>query len=253
MNHSRAGIGRLLHILVFGGWAAFLIWLTQNDRYLSFLIPGYFWLLVFGAVMSGTIAWVCFRDKHIHYHGDRRRDMLVHGSILMLPVLFAIAVQDQSLGADAVRKRRVDLDGKSDPIVIKNETILDLKPGENIAFKSLSHIAFRLNWDRNTNSTLWDKMDGKPVSAEGIFIDDKDNPQGYFRIYRFLITCCVADGQPIDAYVKCNDYSSLNDGAWVKVEGYFRLFTVSGRQKPYIDALSITQMPPPKAGQQYLY
>ncbi len=90
-------------------------------------------------------------------------------------------------------------------------------------------------------------MKGKKVATIGFVWREKEE-KNYFRLIRFLITCCAADATPLILRVEWEQTESLKNNQWVKVEG---VITLDEKEKPYLKAVRVVKVPPPD--EPYLY
>ncbi len=72
---------------------------------------------------------------------------------------------------------------------------------------------------------------------------------GYFTVARFVIVCCVADGNAVTLPVKWEQ--PLKRDTWVQITGTLATGTVEGKAAPYIAATAVESIPQPS--QPYLY
>lgn len=86
-----------------------------------------------------------------------------------------------------------------------------------------------------------DQFAGKTVEVVCQAMNDKSLPANQFLCYRFRITCCAADAQPVFLFVKKNTSSqSYRNDSWVKVKGPVSVHKIRGQQFALIREASIT-------------
>ena len=69
---------------------------------------------------------------------------------------------------------------------------------------------------------IWDdsgSLDGVPVRLEGLVVNDPSVPDG-FILTRFLVSCCAADGIPLQ--VTLHGTPTLADDTWVIADVIWR-------------------------------
>lgn len=158
------------------------------------------------------------------------------GWLLLAPLLVLVAVAPTGLGAAAAD--RIDA-------VTPAETTVDFAPLDNTAGPVDLRIFDFL--DR----ALWDderSLEGTVVRLEGLVVNDESVPDG-FRLTRFLVTCCAADGVPVQVVVHGTG-QPLPDDTWVAVELVWRPPTVpyqdqEGDWAVEADAVRVTVIPDP--------
>lgn len=96
---------------------------------------------------------------------------------------------------------------------------------------------------------------GKRVKLIGVLHKNdprvkRDFGKNLHIVFRFVITCCAADAMPVSVMVDGKDLPDLPEGAWVEVEGTFKVQEKNGRLVPMLKKSSMKKTPPPK--QRYL-
>ena len=88
---------------------------------------------------------------------------------------------------------------------------------------------------------------GQKVNVKGFVVHpDNFSPQ-YFRITRFIITCCAADAYPISLPVRLGvgDRSSYKPDSWLDVEGTIIVETLANQRQIVIQANTLKPVPQP--------
>jgi uncharacterized repeat protein (TIGR03943 family) len=205
---------------------------------ISFIVLGY----IAGLRWMVRRADTTHRDDHDdHGHATGRIEALGY-AMLAIPLLLGLLVPAHPLGASAVASR-TNATGSG--------------PSVNSRLKAVSEL--------DTASDRWTLLDwtaalaqtpnvralvGKPVHLVG-FVAQGDGGlgTGYFIVARFVIVCCVADGNAITLPVKWE--SPLKRDTWVQITGTLAAGTVDGKAAPYIAATAVESIPQPS--QPYLY
>jgi uncharacterized repeat protein (TIGR03943 family) len=176
--------------------------------------------------------------RHDHDHDQRHRLSAgpVVGWLLVLPLVVLISVAPTGLGAAAAD--RVDaytpedtndeyapLDDSAGPVVMRVFDFLD-----------------RALWDENGT------LDDVTVRLEGLVVNDDDVPDG-FRLVRFMVSCCAADGVPLQVILS-STAPPLPDDTWVEVDVRWRAPEVpydqqDGAPRVEADVVGITVVPNP--------
>lgn len=80
----------------------------------------------------------------------------------------------------------------------------------------------------------------------------KDFGDNALMVFRFVVSCCAADAQPLAVVVqKKGGPSDLPDNSWVKVEGRYTLQNVKDGKVPVIEEAILWNTPEPSPP--YLY
>jgi uncharacterized repeat protein (TIGR03943 family) len=216
-------------------WLGALILLLGTGRYQLFLRPGFFVLLLWalGILLLFLLALIV-RRRHLQRPSSGLGLGLSLG-ILVLPLLYLVVVQGDTLGSHAFKNRSFtpnlmrSLSTVRPPDVIPEDgklTLLEILLG----FKN---------------------YEGKRVVTEGMVYRDEVVPEGHFLLFRFLIICCVADALPAGALVAHEEAGAFEQDTWVEVEGLLSLVSSNGLVFPHIQADRITPMNKP--GSPYLF
>jgi uncharacterized repeat protein (TIGR03943 family) len=92
---------------------------------------------------------------------------------------------------------------------------------------------------------------GRQVVTEGMVDRIKDLPAGSIVLFRFAITCCAADAQPVGVLVTGEGLDSLAKDTWVRISGKLATTRVKGDDVPTIQAATVERIRPPS--DPYLY
>jgi uncharacterized repeat protein (TIGR03943 family) len=99
---------------------------------------------------------------------------------------------------------------------------------------------------------LPDYYDGEKIKTMGmIYNGDDTTPEGYMVLFRFLVTCCMADAQPIGVLIKRMNSDSLENDAWVTVYGSFHKARIAEHEALFIIPDSIQTIEAPPREKQY--
>ena len=88
---------------------------------------------------------------------------------------------------------------------------------------------------------------GQKVNVKGFVVHpDNFSPQ-YFRITRFIITCCAADAYPISlpVHLSTGDRSLYKPDSWLDVEGTIIVETLADQRQIVIQASQLKPVPQP--------
>lgn len=125
------------------------------------------------------------------------------GWLLVLPLFVLISVAPTGLGSSAANRVAAYVPPDSDAPFLEIDT--SNLPVEMTLFEFLD----RAVWDENHS------LEGVPVLLRGLVVNDTSVPDG-FKLTRFLVSCCAADGIPLQVTVR-NSPQVLTDDEWVDV------------------------------------
>ncbi len=177
-------------------WSGGYGWFVQQRMQIPLLVAGVI-LLVLGLVE----AWGASREERSDPTSIRRSAGPAVGLMLMLPLLVLIAVAPTGLGAAAAG--RVDAYNPTDTA----ETFAPLPDAAEPPLKVLDFLG-RAVWDSERS------LEGVPVVLEGIVVNDPDAPDG-FLLTRFMVSCCAADGIPLQVRLR-GVTEPYADDTWVR-------------------------------------
>ncbi len=235
-----------IDIAAIGAWGILLLeyWFTQK---LSLLIhPSYNPLSLISGILLLTIAayraWTVVNQAR----SGQPLPVVQHlsllpngvGSFLLLGVaISAIVITPQPFNSTTAIQRGV---GE----IITNTQV---KPQ---SFRALTKPENRtlVDWIRTLQVMPEpDTYIGQKVNVKGFVVyPDNLSPQ-YFRITRFIITCCAADAYPISLTVRLRegDRSSYKPDSWLDVEGTIIVETLANQRQIVIQANRLKPSPQP--------
>ncbi len=235
------GLGAMLVVKVLTGH----VLLYVNGVYTRLILAAGIAFIVLGYIAGlrwlGRVGDEAARhDDDGHAHATGRIEALGY-ALLAVPLLLGLLVPAHPLGAAAVASRS------------SGTGAVSVRSGAQ-AISALGADTTRwtlLDWTLAINQTPdVQTLTGKPVALSG-FVAPGDGGlgTGFLTVARFVIVCCVADGNAVTLPVKWE--TPLSRDTWVQVAGTFAIGTVSGKPTPYIAATSVQPIPQP--GQPYLY
>lgn len=233
-------IHTFLPTLVIILWIDAYVWLLQGERYRAFLQPRLFPLLIIGVCILVVFLIPFILAGKVRENRRLRTDMWARAAVLCLPVIFLYATYGQSLGVDALSKRKIDYGpGNQMPLVTKTN------PSSNSRFNRSITL---LDLVRNLN-----QFTGKQVITSGSVFRDSSVPDGHVMIFQFVITCCAADAQPVWVLVKTPQSSGLENESWISVEGRLGIEQFKENSIPVIAAKTLSRIRTPPVAERYLY
>lgn len=193
-------------------------------------------------------------DEHCEHDHDHEHDH-EHGApvtwwgllIALMPLLLGLLVPQQALGADALATRKLNLQtwhvGSVD-VVLRNNEKAGLLEGEKTIPEWLVEFA-------NMPRSEWENaIDDEPVAVTGFVYTDERFAPNQFMVTRYIVTCCVADAQPLGLIVQTDGELPEFD-SWVAVEGEFDLIEFDGEMSPAIITADLRPFEAPR--QPYIY
>ncbi len=146
-------------------------------------------------------------DGHQHDHHHASAGPRV-GWLLALPLLVLISVAPTALGAVAA--------GRVDAYVPTESTSRFSPLPEGTAPLEMRVIEFldRAVWDPEQS------LEGRTIRLEGLVVNDPEVVDG-FRLTRFMVSCCAADGIPLQVTVHAPG-PPLEDDTWVVADVVWR-------------------------------
>ena len=199
---------RSLLLVVLGATA---VWLWWSGQALNYVRPGLApWVLAGGVVVGllgmlpplgllGQEATLAGRLGGHHQHGGRV------GWLLLVPVLVVMLVQPAALGSYAVSGRAAvpgGGDGGFDPLAA---------PVRGAVPMSMAEFVTRAERDPAQS------LAGVRVRLVG-FVAPSEGKEGGYRLTRFVIFCCAADAEALQAVVRGDSTPRARD-QWLEVEG----------------------------------
>ncbi|MGA1868343.1 MAG: hypothetical protein ACMUJM_07330 [bacterium] len=100
--------------------------------------------------------------------------------------------------------------------------------------------------------TQMDRFEGLRFVTEGEAFSGKGVPEDYFLLFRWFISCCAADAEPVGIIVHREAIKNRDKISWVRVEGHLKMLTIEGKSVPYIEAETVKNIPALPPEQQYL-
>ena len=228
-------IGRAGLLVLLGMITASLLWTGEfgsfvQQRMFYPLVAAAIVLVVFGLyeLVTGTLEALRSPETQRVSVGP------LVGWMLMLPLLVLMAVAPTDLGAAAADRAEAftpaqttskypPLDDSAGPVEMRVYDFVD-----------------RAIWDTD------ESLAGVTVRLEGLVVNDLDAPDG-FDLTRFMVSCCAADGVPLQVRLHGTG-EPLPDDTWVVVDVTWRQPEVPYRESSgdaviEADTVALTVMP----------
>jgi uncharacterized repeat protein (TIGR03943 family) len=195
---------RSVLLVVLGATA---VWLWWSGEALNYVRPGLAPFLLAGGVvvvLLGLLPPLGLLGEQAASHADGHRHKARVGWLLLVPVLVVMLVQPAALGSYAVSSRSVvpgGGDGGFPPLAA---------PVRGAVPMSMAEFVTRAVRDPGRS------LAGVRVRLVG-FVAPSDGVGGY-RLTRFVIFCCAADAEALQAVVRGDPAPRARD-QWLEVEG----------------------------------
>ena len=241
--------------VILGFVAVLLLRLSLTDDYLLYVKSSMRpWLIVSGVLLAvlAVVDWLglLHRPEPEHHedatgaaddaaddHTGHRHGLLPW--VLLTPVVVVFAIGPSPLGAFMAERQATD-----QRVAASALGNVELAPNEVSAFAfpplddpvrgavdvPLADFVSRAAYDRERS------MDGVLIRLEGLTSSDADGPGDTFRLTRFVLSCCAADGQPVSIRAQGLDPLPEPD-TWMRIEGYW--VPHAGDEPPDIDEFEV--------------
>ncbi len=249
-----------LPCLVMAAWTLTLSWLIADDRFTHFLAPKFQILVYAGATLS-----FLFTIGASLLPPQNSRNQMIRGLILILPILFILSAGDATLGSFAMEKRGISsgqsLASKSEPRMpqppVQQETVASV-PAE---YGATSPPAAAQAPGTEGIPTIeisdliqnWDRYDGKKVRIEGIFSRTVVGHDELSAVFRYLITCCVADALPVGVFLDRATVEGATGDDWVRASGKVSKVQLDGYSVIFMAQASVEKREKPSKNAAYFF
>ncbi len=223
-------------------WAGLLCWLLFDVRYLLFLSPKFSFLIYTSLILS-----LLFAFSFSMTNAPQIKDEFSKGMILLLPVYFIIAVQDNTLGNYALSKRT--LTPLQTHLAQNNQSNEKDTASGSEPVSGEYPLVSMTQLIRN-----WETYAGKSVCVEGIFSESIVNHEELAAVFRYIISCCAADAQPIGVFMSSKlPGEALKNNDWVRASGKVRMTDLDGYRVVYMDVESVEKKEKPSKNAVYIF
>jgi uncharacterized repeat protein (TIGR03943 family) len=237
--------------------AAFLGFSYLSGRVSLYVASYYVWMTPATAIVLLGMATACVAAQfsrpadscHSCGDGGSWTQRLCCVVILIVPIVFALAVNPQRPSSRWLRKHKL----AAPPRDLKFERAVAWVLGE-VREETDGGDADRV--ELPAKPTVLDILSAAnrhdPVSLEGKFVeivgqcDVVGGPQnGRFDVYRLVVTCCVADASAVSIEVAAPAGVKVEPGSWVRVAGRLRFDSSYSPTLPVLHAEIISRIPAP--------
>ncbi len=164
--------------------------------------------------------------------------------MVVLPVVLGVLIPPRPLGAAAMENREINI--ASQPRNV-------LPAAVRAASQKSSLDRNLLDWLHafSASPNAAEAFAGEPVDVVGFVYHDDRLDESQFMVNRFIVSCCVADANVVTMVVRWPDGATLENDAWVRVEGVLQPGVFDGAPLPILSAQRVTPVAMPD--QPYLY
>jgi uncharacterized repeat protein (TIGR03943 family) len=191
---------RTLRAAAIAAWGGFFIYLWASGRSTTYIGPKTSWVVALGAVTLPSVALAYVWGARGHRRTPSRREFGAT-SLLVAPILFALMVPAQSLGALAVKNKRTDT------VAVPLDTAVE----GAVTIREIAYAAASPEFaERN------DLVAGKTVDFVA-FVAGARDASGEIEVARFMVGCCAADANAVAVGV--SNAPDVAVDTWVQVKG----------------------------------
>lgn len=233
---------RFWRILLYGAWCYALSSLLGDGGHETFLRPDFGWLLGLGVLMLLGLALAEMgRSSHSEspsFPGAMR------WLVLAAPLVYLPIASDVVLDTSAFEKRWTGFEQS------------EATGGLALVDRAAAAVSDGLR--SATLADLWrnaEAYDGQRVRVDGMItrapeLAGEVGPDASL-LYRFMMTCCVADAMPVAVSLAGNIPEEWPDDTWVRADGTIVLKEHGGRYMIRLRVDRIVRIEPPR--RRYLY
>lgn len=236
-------------VVVLAAWIMALAWLLKDDRYHLFLNPksGFLIFISLGVSLAFLVS-LLMSDRPVFPETGH----LVRGMILMLPILFMVAAEDQTLGSFALSKRMM---APVQDTGNRHSVSADTEVFETIRMESVADSTQQLTTELSMTELVrnWYRYNGRQIRVEGLYSGAIEGHDQLSAVFRYFITCCVADALPVGVFLEKPAGLDLKDNDWVRVTGRVHMKQLDGYDIMFMGAPSVEKADPPSTASAYIF
>ena len=228
---------RLLQAAIMAVWAVFFLWLFAVDQptLARLLHPRLWWLVLGGATVLIIFCGLALSRLRMPSSTPLRWTWPAYLALLV-PLCYFWPMQSARFNSQTF------FDRTTSPI---ETTIAEEDEGTDQTAPSSA--------DTTTDTTAPieasfsqivqdpQQFAGRKVEVLCQTLTDPRLPEDQFICYRFRITCCAADAQPVFVFVNRQSFPTPAKDAWVRVQGTLSIHRVNSITFPLLQAESVQQ------------
>lgn len=212
-------------------WACVFSALLATGQYRMYLTPAFWPLLLLALILLCLFIAARFARGRIRAPIGSTGAVVVRTGFLLLPLLYLAGGHGESLGSFAFGKRNL-MDWAAGM-----GYIVDGLPSGTAA-PEIQKASEGNGIERNLLELQWNyvRLSGMRIRTLGQVAVDESLPRGFFVLFRFVITCCVADARPVAMPIAFTEGNLPSSDDWVWVEGVLKVEDFLGRKTLIIRA-----------------
>lgn len=236
---------RLLQAAIMAVWAVFFLWLFAVDQptLARLLHPRLWWLVLGGAMVLIIFCGLALSRLRTHPAKPLRWTWPTYLALLV-PLCYFWPMQSARFNSQTF------FDRTTSPI---ETTITEEDEGRNQTAPSPTDTTINTMADTSADSTAPidasfsqivqdpQQFAGRKVEVLCQTLTDPRLPEDQFICYRFRITCCAADAQPVFVFVNRQGFPTPAKDAWVRVQGKLSTHRVDNITFPLLQAEHVQQ------------
>jgi uncharacterized repeat protein (TIGR03943 family) len=237
----------LIDIAAIGAWGILLLEYWLNQKLTLLIHPNYITLsVVTGFALLAIAAYRIWTLIQIR-NSKQKLPTVEHlsilppgiGSLLLLIVaLCGLVITPQAFASQTALQRGVG----------EITTLSQIKP-QSFRVTAKPEERTIIDWMRTLQvSPEPDNYKGQKVRVQGFVVHPKELSPQYFRVTRFIVTCCAADAYPVSFPVKLSqgDRNAYVPDTWLEIEGSMITETLDNKRQLVIQSRQIKPIPQPK-------
>lgn len=231
-------LARYSRVILYGAWFFALIALIDDRQHEVFLRPEFRWLLVLAAL--AIIAFILVEANRLDRKMDISYAAVMRWFVLAAPLVYLPLASNVVLDSRTFRNRWTGFSENAptaQPQTLADQAKAAVSNG--IYAVTLSELSWRAEFYSGQKITVDGKIKRLPEITEEFGADA-------CLLYRFRITCCVADAIPIAILLKGDIPPEWENDTWVRAQGLFTLESGGQRDIVRLDLDKATTIPAPQ-------
>jgi putative membrane protein len=237
--------------LLLFGLCLFFVFKAINGQLTWYINVRFIPLTILGMIFLGVLAQTVFSEirrsrKHEqehpeHHHEHDHAPSAANLWFMLIPLVIGLLIPARPLDSSAFSTKGFNT---SAPLVSSDSSAQ--------IFETESEERNILDWLKIFNfETDVTQFIGQKASVVGFVYFDETLETNQFFVSRFVVSCCAADGFAIAMPVLWEDAATLQQDAWVVVQGTIDTVDLNGQRTPMIvaEAINATDIP----AQPYLF
>lgn len=247
---ARPALGGLAWGAILLAWSAYLAGLFASGSLSTYLHPRMTPFAI-GAMIGFAALGIAAIVRAIRGKGPALPRLGF--ALFVIPVALAAAAGPRALSAEAADLRVMKSGGIEAPSYASvDEYLASLGPGDPIVFQDWSHAGLI-----GAISADPAAFAGRELELVGFAFRPNATPPERLYVTRFLVTCCVADAEPMGLLMEGAGAAGFENYAWLRSKGVIELATVPN---PYTGKDELVPLlraslaePAPKPFAEYLF